>query len=137
MTTTPDCITGVGSLAQNGYVRRGRTYLHREALEQSLGRPIGTGMDACHTCDNRSCVNPAHLYEGTRKQNMADCTERDRHNKPKGENNWRAKVSANQVREMRELSDQGWTRKALGEKYGINPATVSRIVRNIWRTEVA
>lgn len=137
MTSTPDCVIGIGRVAKNGYVLRGRIYLHREALAQKLGRPVAKGMDACHTCDNRACVNPDHLYEGTRKQNMADCTERGRHNKPTGESHWCAKVSASQVREMRELTDQGWTRKALGEKYGINPATVSRIVRNLWRTEVA
>lgn len=109
---------------------------HRKALSLRLGRPVAAGMDACHTCDNRGCVNPAHLYEGTRKQNMADCTARGRHNKPRGEDHWRAKVSAEQVAEMRNLTDEGWTRKALGEKYGIHAATVSRIVRSIWRTEV-
>lgn len=46
-------------------------------------------------------------------------------------------IAADQVREMRHLTEQGWTRKALGEKYGINAATVSRIVRGIWRKEVA
>jgi hypothetical protein len=38
--------------------------------------------------------------------------------------------------QMRALTTAGWTRKALGQKYGVNPATVSGIVRNIWRTEV-
>ena len=132
-----DCILWTGYIAANGYGARGHILAHREALETKLGRPIASDMDCRHSCDNRACVNPDHLSEGTRRQNMADCTERGRHNKPSGEAHWRAKVTAEQVREMRHLTSQGATRKALGEKYGINPATVSRIVRNIWRTEVA
>lgn len=131
------CVIWTGRIAPNGYPTIGSDYAHRRALAHKLGRPVASGMDACHTCDVRACVNEDHLYEGTRVQNMADCTARGRHNKPRGEGHWRARLTADQVREMRALTEQGWTRKALAEKYGVNAATVSRIVRGIWRTEVA
>ena len=130
------CVIWSGRIAPNGYGTVGKKYAHRNALARKLGRPIAQGMDACHTCDNRSCVNPDHLYEGTRRQNMADCTARNRHNKPIGEGHWAAKLSAEDVREMRRLTDMGWTRKAIGEHFGVNAATVSRIVRGLWRSEV-
>ncbi len=48
---------------------------HRVAYELSIG-PIPDGMFACHHCDNRLCVNPAHIFIGTQKDNMQDWTKK-------------------------------------------------------------
>lgn len=55
------------------------TLVHRLSLELSLGRPIATGLFACHTCDVRLCVRPTHLYEGTASDNARDTVSRGRH----------------------------------------------------------
>lgn len=109
---------------------------HRLALILS-GVSVPRGMDVCHRCDNRACVNPAHLYVGTRKQNMADCSARNRHNKPTGEKHWCAKLSADDVRTIRSLRESGATVTQIAEQYSINHGTVSRIARREWRQEVA
>ena len=44
----------------------------------------------CHHCDNPACVNPSHLYDGTPKENMADCISRMRRKMPAGENHCNA-----------------------------------------------
>lgn len=44
-----------------------------------LGLRRGDPRDACHTCDVRGCVEPAHLYAGTRSRNIRDAVERRRH----------------------------------------------------------
>jgi hypothetical protein len=41
--------------------------------------PIVDGMFVCHHCDNRRCINPEHLFIGTRSDNTQDCLSKGRH----------------------------------------------------------
>lgn len=81
------CWLWVGTIDDKGYGKishGGRAYkkdlkAHRLSYELRNG-PIPDGMVICHRCDTPACVNPAHLYAGTQKQNMMDASARGRLN---------------------------------------------------------
>lgn len=81
----------------------------------------------CHTCDNPKCVNPAHLFKGTQKDNMQDCSKKDRlnSNPNKGELHQNATVSDRKVREAMWLrGNTNMTFKEIAEVAGVNTQSV-------------
>lgn len=60
-----------------------------------------------HLCDNTKCCNPAHLKAGTHAQNMREAAERGRLPPVVGEANPRAKITTEQVLEIRKQLDLG------------------------------
>lgn len=84
---------------------RGITVLaHRVAWELSFGS-IPDGLQVLHTCDNRRCVNPVHLWLGTPLDNMRDMIAKGRKvvGKPQcGSANKLAKLNEDIVKEIRE-----------------------------------
>jgi hypothetical protein len=50
---------------------------HVYAYELLYG-PTPPGLDICHVCDNPPCVNEAHLFSGTRLDNMRDAQGKGR-----------------------------------------------------------
>jgi hypothetical protein len=76
-----DCWLWVGGKNNLGYgfIRDGKKMrtAHRASYEEHLG-PIPKGMCVCHSCDNPLCINPSHLWLGTRKQNTQDMMSKGR-----------------------------------------------------------
>jgi hypothetical protein len=90
--------------------------------------PVPMGMFVCHRCDTPRCVNPAHLFLGTQTDNMRDCSNKGRSNKPRGEEHPRARLTAGQVVEIRKRHSAGDSLKAIARAFGISWHSVSPIV---------
>jgi len=104
---------------------------HRVAWELTNGPLHGSTQHLCHKCDNRKCVNPAHLFVGNPKTNMQDCAAKGRFGDRRGENNPRAVVNAEIVRAIRA---EVIPLSALMKKYNLPQTTVSDIRRGrTWR----
>lgn len=123
---------GTFTLDRPGYHRQ--ILAHRAALIRA-GVEIPPAMCVLHRCDNPPCVNPAHLYVGDRADNARDCSVRGRTNKPRGETHWGAKLTAQQVREIRLRATNGEKYKRMAPEYGVHHTTISRIARGIHRKQ--
>lgn len=134
----------------------GKYYLaHRLSFTLAFGR-IPFELLVCHHCDVPLCVNPAHLFLGTCKDNLADASQKGRmatgnrngtrlfperllrgtdhftHTHPgcrRGELNGRAKLSKSDVSEIRHWAAAGVTHRAIARLFGVTRSNISQIIR--------
>lgn len=131
-----DCLIWTGSTSSDGYgclsVKGKNKAVHRLAWELENG-PIPAGLLIRHTCDTPLCCNINHLLLGTNLDNKNDAVTRGRHNK--GEDQRSAKLTENQVREIRDRYSTGdYTQKALAAQYSITQGALAQIVnRKTWK----
>lgn len=120
-----------GTIATVGYgqlVLAGvHVYAHRLSWELDHGRKLPDGVQVRHSCDNRLCVNPAHLSAGSFYDNMQDAIDRDRFQH--SDSHWNAKLTPDDVRTIRVLYAGGMSQRAIGDQYGVDRRTIGNITR--------
>lgn len=128
----PDvCWLWTGYISENGYGIfgfNGRQYkAHRVSYVIEHGR-IDNDRLVLHRCDVRACVNPAHLFLGTPKDNSQDAVKKGRNTKLYGEQNGKTKLTRVAVLAIRRICKRGVYQKTVAKQFGVSEATVSYVV---------
>lgn len=147
------CWLWLGHLDKRGYgsftPSRIPIRAHRFAYELVYGS-IPKGILVCHNCpngDNPSCVNPAHLFLGTQKDNIQDALSKGVKigwhktgivpiiNHARGEDCGTSKLSESDVRIIRSLATS-MTQKKLAQRFGVRPSAICKVIRRKTWTHV-
>jgi hypothetical protein len=115
----------------DGRAREGRVMLHRAVMSVVLGRQLGRDEFVCHCDDNRRNNWPQNLYIGDHSSNAADSLRNG--GRVRGEQHPFAKLSDEQVREIRLALSRGERVGDLARVYGMHKSTVSRIKHGVRR----
>lgn len=133
-----DCWLWKGSSRRNGYgqlnIAKYPHKAHRLAYALTHGEP--GELSVLHRCDTPACVNPAHLFLGTQRDNMRDASikGRVRGKVSPGEQNGQAKLTSKSVIEARKLHLSGWSFHRLAKHFSVNRKTITEAVKGVrWR----
>ena len=131
------CLVWMGSLNNQGRPQFGVkqsdgrwkiTLAYRWLYEQVLGA-IPNGFETLHSCDNGRCVALQHLTVGTHSQNMIDMMHKGRRRYPTGRESPSARLSSEQLEEIRRKHCGGVTQVALAKEYGVWRRTIYKILK--------
>lgn len=133
---TPGCWVWAASKNTSGYghfywrtckgSKKSIGLAHRYSYQLHIGI-IPNGMQVLHKCDIRHCVNPAHLFLGTNRDNVNDMLTKNR--QAKGERSGKAHLTEDQIPEIIQLRARGFLCKQIASMYGVSYVQISRITR--------
>lgn len=135
-----DCWIWMSHIGTNGYGAfwfNGKSQsAHRVAYELAFGKRPGEFL-VCHSCDNPTCVNPAHLWLGTEIDNKNDMVSKGRQGKRTGPlgRDCPVKLTRQSVLEIRSIYATGkHSQTQIGKQFGVTQQTIGQIIRReIWK----
>lgn len=122
------CWLWVGRRNEQGYgiLSAPSRTAHRFSYEL-FKEPIGKGLCVCHTCDTPSCVNPSHLFTGTRADNNRDRDLKGR--TARGAKHGRTKLTQAQAEQIRFLKNSNlFTNRQIAKLYNVSSGAISGIL---------
>lgn len=126
--TPDDCWSWFGGTLK-GYPQiwyKGTTYqIHRLSYLLHVGDL--KGLQVLHTCDNKRCSNPKHLYLGTHQDNMQDLAERNPNSS--GEKHYLATITSEQIKDIIWKSNCGYSASMIAEEYKVTRSCIHKILQ--------
>lgn len=99
--------------------------------------PIPEGLWVLHRCDNPPCVNPAHLFLGTVKDNVADMVAKNRQGCQSGSENPRSKLTESDIPKIFRCRSNGLTQQQIANLFGVKQPAIGKILTRKGWTHVA
>lgn len=111
----------------------GKVMLAHRASYQMKFKVIPKGMCVLHKCDNPKCVNPKHLWLGTKKDNNLDRDSKGRsvlgEDRIQSKLNW---LKVNKIRKMYKTAK--YSQRELAKEFEISQMIINHVVNNkAWR----
>jgi len=119
------CILWTGPIDSKGYgvLKHGPISFRAHRIAYSLKHgAIPTGLNACHTCDTPSCVNPDHIFIGTQKDNIHDMIKKNRNTLPP-----RTRDISPTLKAQIKADISGESLQKLAKKYGVSQTTIFNV----------
>lgn len=124
------CHYWIGTYGNHGYGCLSTELAHRVSYELYKG-PIPKSMVILHSCDNRKCVNPNHLFLGTNQDNVRDMVSKGR--QAKGKLIPQSKLDESQVQQIRALLFKGVKQEEIARLFNVGQSNISYIKTKTWK----
>lgn len=106
-------------------------YAHRVSYILFIGN-IPKNMCVLHTCDVPRCINPKHLWLGTRTDNNRDRAKKGRSFCLRGSLNGNSRLTTKQVKTIRKTYRRG-NGQILAKRFGVDQSTIHYVVKKkLW-----
>lgn len=142
-----DCWIWIAGKRKHGYgvyrVREVIMFAHRVACFLACEQFDNT-LAVCHSCDNRLCCNPVHLWQGTHKDNSQDMASKGRHwmkQHPeqirRGDTHGYTKIPDAEISKIRaECASARGIRREIAARYGVSKGCIDAIVQRRTRKHI-
>lgn len=125
---TDSCWNWIGAIDKYGYgkIKIAKNHRsHRYSYELHNNKKLNSSIHILHSCDNRKCVNPDHLKEGTHKDNIMDMVNKNRH--LKGSQIGTSKLHETDVVEIKKMILWNMPIISIANKYNVCESTIGHI----------